>query len=166
MGLPIFNLGIDWSVHRLTSQYHYFGNFSIPRALHKLLPSRRTAMGIQVTLPQQGYATVRRWPRYKIDVPVRLIAQRPTKVAIVQGRGRELGRGGMEVFAGIEISTDEQVAVEFTPPYSGQPIRVRAFVRNRSGYTYGIEFIADNDADYKNVGQLEAILKGMGEFLN
>jgi hypothetical protein len=123
-------------------------------------------MGIQVTLPQQGYATVRRWPRYKIDVPVRLIAQRPTKVVIAQGRGRELGRGGMAVFAGIEISTDEQVAVEFTPPYSGQPIRVRAFVRNRSGYTYGIEFIADNDADYQNVGQLESILKGLGEFVN
>jgi hypothetical protein len=119
-------------------------------------------MGIQVTLPQRGYATLRQWPRYKIDVPVRLIAQRPTKVAVAHGRGRELGRGGMAVFAGIEVSIDEQVEVEFTPPYAGQPIRVRGFVRNRNGYTYGIEFIADNDMDYKNVGQLEVILKAMG----
>lgn len=123
-------------------------------------------MGIQVTLPQQGYATVRRWPRYKIDVPVRLIAQRPTKVAIVQGRGRNLGRGGMAVFAGIEVSIDEQVEVEFTPPYAGQPIRVRGFVRKRNGYTYGIEFIADNDVDYQNVGQLEVILTAMGGLVN
>lgn len=146
----------------LISRCHYFGNFSVPLALRKLLPSRRTFMGIQVTLPQQGYETLRRWPRYKIDVPVRLIAQRPTKVAIVQGRGRELGRGGMDVFAGVDLSIDAQVAVEFTPPYAGQPIRVRGFVRNRNGYTYGIEFITENDADYRNVGQLESILKNLG----
>jgi hypothetical protein len=53
-------------------------------------------MGIQVTLPQEGFATLRRGPRYKIDVPVRLIAQRP-KAAIVNGRGRELGRGAERV---------------------------------------------------------------------
>lgn len=119
-------------------------------------------MGIQVTLPQEGYQTLRRWPRYNIDVPVRLIAQRPTKVAIVQGRGRELGCGGIAVFAGIELSIDEQVAVEFTPPYAGEPIRVRGFVRNRSGYTYGVEFITDNNADYRSVGKLELILKTLG----
>jgi hypothetical protein len=65
----------------------------------------------------------------------------------------------MAIFAGVELSTDEQVAVEFTPPYSGQPIRVRGFVRNRSGYTYGVEFITENDADYTNVWQLQSILK-------
>lgn len=116
-------------------------------------------MGVQVTLPQQGFQTLRRWPRYKIDVPVCLIAQRPTKVVIVQGRGRELGCGGMAVFAGIELPIDEQVAVEFTPPYSGQLIRIRAFIRNRNGYTYGLEFITENNADYRNVGRLEVILK-------
>ena len=123
-------------------------------------------MGIQVILPQQGYATLRRWPRYKVEMPVRLIAQRPTKVAIAQGRGRELGRGGMAVLAGIELPLNEQVAVEFTLPYSGQPVRVRGFVRNRNGYTYGIEFITENDADYMNVWQLESILKNLGSVVN
>ena len=68
----------------------------------------------------------------------------------------------MAVFAGIELSIDEQVAVEFTPPYAGQPIRIRAFVANRNGYTYGIKFITENDEDYENVGQLEAVLKTLG----
>lgn len=123
-------------------------------------------MGIQVILPQEGYQPLRRWERYKIDVPIRLIAQRPTKVAIVPGRGRELNRGGMAVFAGVELSDDELVAVEFTPPYAGQPIRVRGFVRNRKGYTYGIEFVTENDTDYRNVGQLETILKTLGAAAN
>lgn len=120
-------------------------------------------MSIQVTLPQASYEALRRWPRYSIDVPVRLITQRPTKTAVVQGRGRELNRCGMAIYAGVEVSIDEQVAVEFTPPYAGQSVRVRGFVRNRSGYIYGIEFITENDTDYKNVGQLESILMTLGD---
>jgi hypothetical protein len=52
-------------------------------------------MNTKVTLPQESYETLRRWPRYKVDVPLRLIIERPTKAGIVQGRGRELNRGGM-----------------------------------------------------------------------
>jgi hypothetical protein len=119
-------------------------------------------MSIQVVTPQQGYATARRFPRYKVDVPVRVITQGLTKVTIVQGRGAELNVGGMAVFAGIELSTGAQVIVEFTPPYSGQPIRVRCFVRNRAGYRYGVEFITESDDDYENVNRIETILKSMG----
>jgi hypothetical protein len=119
-------------------------------------------MQIHVTPPQPGYPTLRRWPRYKIEVPVRLIAERPTRLVFVQGRGSELNIGGMAVCAGIDVAVDEQVGLEFTPPYSEQPITVRGFVRNRSGHTYGIEFITANDCDYMNVGQLESILQALG----
>jgi hypothetical protein len=119
-------------------------------------------MSIQVVTPQQGYATARRFPRYKVDVPVRVITQGLTKVTIVQGRGAELNVGGMAVFAGTELSTGAQVIVEFTPPYSGQPIRVRCFVRNRAGYRYGVEFITESDDDYENVNRIETILRSMG----
>lgn len=119
-------------------------------------------MSIQVVVPQQGYATQRRWPRYKVDVPVRVITQGLTKVAIVQGRGSELNNGGMAIFAGTELSLGGQVLVEFTPPYSGQPIRVRCFVRNRAGYRYGVEFITESDADYESVHRIESVLGSMG----
>jgi PilZ domain len=119
-------------------------------------------MSIQVVTPQPGYATARRFPRYKVDVPVRVITQGLTKVTIVQGRGSELNIGGMAVFAGMELSIGAQVIVEFTPPYSGQPIRVRCFVRNRAGYRYGVEFITESDDDYENVNRIETILRSMG----
>jgi hypothetical protein len=120
------------------------------------------SMSIPVVVPQQGFATARRWPRYKVDVPVRVITQAPPKVTIVQGRGSELNNGGMAVFAGMELSIGAQVLVEFTPPYSGQPIRVRCFVRNRAGYSYGVEFITESDADYQSVHKIETILRSMG----
>lgn len=119
-------------------------------------------MSTDVVLPQPGYACLRRWPRYKVDVPVRVITQGLTKVAIVQGRGSELNNGGMAVFAGTELAIGTQVLVEFTPPYSNNPIRVRCFVRNRSGYRYGVEFISESDDDYQSVHQIESVLRSLG----
>jgi hypothetical protein len=104
-------------------------------------------MAIQVVVPQAGHATQRRWPRHKIDV---------------QGRGSELNCGGMAVSGRVELEIGAQVAVEFTPPYSEQPVTIRCFVRNRQRYTYGLEFITENDSDYESVGQVESTLGNMG----
>jgi hypothetical protein len=105
------------------------------------------------------HAAERRWPRYKVDVSVQLATQRITNGIIVQGRGSELNCGGMAVSGTIELAIGEQVAVEFTPPHTGQPVSVRCFVRNRHRYTYGLEFIAENDFDYQSVGQIAATLR-------
>lgn len=122
-------------------------------------------MATKVTLPDSVFSNGRRWPRYQLDVPIRLVAAKGDKVSIVQGRGNELNHGGMTVFAGIEMNIDEGVSIEFTPPYSGQPIRVRGAIRNRSGYTYGVQFFFDTDDDFESVGHLRAILGAMGKRL-
>ena len=83
------------------------------------------------------------------------------KVAIVQGHGSELNCGGMAVSGELDLPVGAQIAVHFTLPGLEQPIRVRCFVRNRQRHTYGVEFITESDADYKNVGQIEAILRRM-----
>jgi PilZ domain-containing protein len=119
-------------------------------------------MAIQVILPQPGHATKRRWPRHKLDLPVQVVAHGPTNVATAQGRGSELNCGGMAVSGGVELAIGAQIEVEFTPPCSAQPVRVRCFVRNRQRNTYGVEFITENDSDYENVGQIEATLGNMG----
>ena len=84
---------------------------------------------------------------------------------IVPGRGNELNEGGMEVFGGLELAIDEKVTIEFTPPYTGRPIRVRARVRNRRGYTYGIEFLLETPEDNENVDQLRSLLSALGSRL-
>jgi len=119
-------------------------------------------MSIQEIVPQPGYTTSRRWPRYKVDVPVWVITQDPIRVGIVQGRGSELNNGGMSISTNTELPVGAQVLVEFTPPFSGQPVRVRCFVRNRTGYTYGVEFIAERDDDYESVNRIETHLRSLG----
>lgn len=119
-------------------------------------------MATEVISHETMYEALRRWPRYKLEVPLRIIAQKAGKTAIVQGRGNELNEGGMAVFAGVELGVQEEIAVEFTPPYSGQPIRVRAVVRDRQGYSYGVEFLTQNIDDHQNVDQIRTVLRGLG----
>jgi hypothetical protein len=119
-------------------------------------------MATEATMPDPGYPNVRRWPRFKLDVPIRLIVPKGDKVLIVQGRGNELNEGGMAVFGGLELRLEEVVSIEFTPPYSGQPIRVRARVVSRQGYNYGVAFLLETEDDLDNVGQLRALLGAMG----
>ncbi|HYG98801.1 MAG TPA: PilZ domain-containing protein [Terriglobales bacterium] len=109
------------------------------------------------------YAVPRRFPRYHLNVPLRVIAQRPDKLSIIEGRGNELNEGGMAVFAGVELGIGDQIAVEFTPPYSGSPIRVRCTVRNRQGYHYGVAFMLEDASDSRRVDEIRAVLKGLGK---
>ena len=119
-------------------------------------------MSSDLIFPQPGYETMRRWPRFKMDVPVQVITQGLTKPVVVAGRGSELNNGGMSVMAGTELAIGAQVLVEFTPPYSSGPIRARCFVRNRFVFRYGVEFITESDDDYESVHQIEAVLRRLG----
>jgi hypothetical protein len=120
-------------------------------------------MAIQVIVPQPPHAPARRWPRYKIEVPVQLVTLEPTDVAVVQGCGSNLNCGGMALSGPVELTIGAQVEVEFTLPYSRQPVTARCFVRNRQRDSYGLEFITENDSDYESVAQIEAILENLGQ---
>jgi hypothetical protein len=118
---------------------------------------------VQVVEPQLLHAPARRWPRYKADLAVQLITLEPTEAVIAPGRGSALNCGGMAVSSRVDLPVGAQVAVEFTPPHSEQPVRARCFVRNRQHDIYGLEFIAENDSDYESVAQIEALLANMGK---
>jgi hypothetical protein len=42
-------------------------------------------------------------------------------------------------------------------PIPGAPIRIRGVVRNRSGYRYGMEFVAGDDQELQSVQRLKAV---------
>ncbi len=96
----------------------------------------------------------RRWLRYKVNVPIRVIVSRAMKASIFDGRGTSLSEGGMALFAGAELRPGDQVAVEFTPPFSTPPIRVDARICNRTGYHYGVEFLAVDSRQRDSVALL------------
>jgi hypothetical protein len=120
------------------------------------------AMGTEPVYINSPYANVRRWPRLKINVPIRAIVQRETRVLIIEGRGNELNEGGMAVFAGVEMKVNDRCEIEFTPPYSGMPIRVSCTVRNRNGYYYGVEFLREGEEDERKIGLIRQALQSVG----
>jgi hypothetical protein len=103
----------------------------------------------------------RRWVRHKIDVPIRVIVHRSRKTSVVPGRGNELSEGGMALTAGVELKPGDEAAVEFTPPYSGTPIRIRGIVRNREGYRYGVEFVTMSEEEKDQAERLRTMLRVM-----
>lgn len=108
------------------------------------------------------FPSTRRWPRLKINVPIRAIVQRDARVLIVQGRGNELNEGGLQVFAGVELRVGDNVDIEFTPPYHGLPVRTRCIVRNRRGYYYGVEFRHGTPEDEEKIATIRQTLQAMG----
>ena len=119
-------------------------------------------MGSESVVGPETYSPARRWPRYKLDIPVRVIAIRDGKIKLVPGRGNELNEGGLTIFAGIELKMGEEISVEYTPAYSGMPIRARATVRNRKGYKYGVELMMQTTDDAENAARIRAVLQGYG----
>jgi hypothetical protein len=107
--------------------------------------------------------TKRRCPRFAVDFPVqvRLTTEGPTRVVACEGQGTDISGGGLAVRADIDLPVGAQVGVEFTPPYSDQPMIFRCFVRNRDGSCYGMEFITENDEDYRKAGELQVGLAAM-----
>jgi hypothetical protein len=122
-------------------------------------------MAINVAVTESQFLHTRRFRRYKLDVPVRLVVRTEDKVRIIDGRGNELNEGGLAVQSGVELGPNEYVEVEFTPPYSGQPIRARAVVRNRNGYRYGLEFMTETPEDCGRVMDIRVALEGVGRVI-
>ena len=106
-----------------------------------------------------SYPNKRRSARYKLDVPLRIILHQQDKTLVREGRGTELGELGMCVSVGLELKVGGEVEIEFTLPYSSEPIRVSGAVRNRNGYRYGCEFIPDGPGEQKAVERLRQALQ-------
>jgi hypothetical protein len=102
----------------------------------------------------------RKWQRFAVDmsVEVRMTTQGPTRVVACEGHGTDISVGGLAVTTEIDLPVGAQVGVEFTLPFSDQSLMFRCFVRNRAGNCYGLEFIAENDDDYRMAGQLQETL--------
>jgi hypothetical protein len=104
-----------------------------------------------------------RWhPRFRLDTPVCLIVGTPDKVLLVNARLRDISDDGGAVFAGTELAIDSEVQIEYTPPFNRGPLRVRAVVRNRRGYIYGLEFLPRDGEEEQILLTLKTMLLSTG----
>jgi hypothetical protein len=101
----------------------------------------------------------RRSVRYGFDVPLRVIFHKREQTLIREGRGTELSDRGICVVAIQEFGVGEKLQIEFTLPYSGEPIRVSSAVRNLNGLRCGCEFIPRDIGEQRDVTRLRQVLQ-------
>jgi len=63
------------------------------------------------------FTSMRRWERYKVNVPIRVIVSRARKASIFDGRGTSLSEGGMALFAGAELRPGDEVESNLLRPF-------------------------------------------------
>ncbi|HKU24431.1 MAG TPA: PilZ domain-containing protein [Candidatus Sulfotelmatobacter sp.] len=95
-------------------------------------------------LDVRSFEGIRRWPRYEIDLPVRIIALNGVLTTPVDGRGHEISRAGMALQACVAVEPGDMMQLQFP---TSDPSRVLAIVRNRSGNRMGLEFLSQLPPD-------------------
>ncbi|MBV9087937.1 MAG: PilZ domain-containing protein [Acidobacteria bacterium] len=113
--------------------------------------------------PAADVVQQRRWRRFHYDLPIRLVVQGAHRTEVV-GRGCDLSEGGIAVHAPIDMVIGDFVEIEFSPTYSAMPVRVRAIVRNRYRYVYGLEFMAKDAVEQERIDLVGQLLRGASDF--
>jgi PilZ domain len=83
----------------------------------------------------------RKWQRYDVTIPVHATAFVEGVRSTLQGRACDVSAGGLCLFATRHMEVGTNLLMEFLLPYSSPKITVRGVIRNRSGFSYGIEFV-------------------------
>ncbi len=96
----------------------------------------------------------RRNARYRMDVRIRAMVPKDGKRAAVHGRANDISESGMAMFLPHVLQPNERIEVEFTLPYSRQPLLVGVLVRHRNGYRYGVEFVTLTAHQRDEIGRL------------
>jgi len=95
----------------------------------------------------------RRYPRYRIDLPLKATVLGPNGYYDVHGRSGDIGEGGLGAIFVSEISQGEVVAVQMQLP-SGGMLQMRGIVRYRKGLLHGLEFLGLSESQHQAVLEL------------
>ena len=99
--------------------------------------------------PANSYDKERRWERFRLDIKIRARFQRAGANQIVMGNGSDVSEGGMSAYLPAEMRDSEVITLELSLPNASRALFLRAAVRYRDGYRYGLEFqdVADSERD-------------------
>ena len=84
---------------------------------------------------------MRRWPRHRIDVRLKISFLKENSTVSEFGRGNSLSHGGMGAFIPCSIPVGTVVSLEVTFPYSPNEVKLQAEVKSCEGFRYGLEFV-------------------------
>ena len=101
---------------------------------------------------------MRRYPRVKSDIRVRVFVPPKDPTADSFGRGYDMSESGMAIYVHLELAVGQQVLVVLEVPQHHVRLALTATVRNAKGYRYGIEFSGLSNTERK---ELKRALEGL-----
>jgi hypothetical protein len=81
----------------------------------------------------------RRWPRHRVDLPVRIVIPDGPLTSTVPGRASEISGSGMALHSPLGLKSGDLMQVEFP---TSIPSGVMAVVRNHKDDCFGVEFLS------------------------
>jgi len=83
----------------------------------------------------------RKWERHAITIPVDVTIVLNGVRSTHRGQASDISRGGMRLLLPKELGSGTSLVMEFLIPYNTTEFVVRGVVRNRNGFSHGVEFI-------------------------
>ncbi|HEV2468277.1 MAG TPA: PilZ domain-containing protein [Candidatus Sulfotelmatobacter sp.] len=124
-------------------------------ALAARRPSLTAALRVSRTathrIENEPPRNTRRWPRYQVDLPVRIIGVNGILTTPVMARGSDISRAGMALHASLALNPGDMMQLQFP---TAEPSRVNAIVRHRRGDLLGLEFLSQLPPDDETKRQL------------
>jgi c-di-GMP-binding flagellar brake protein YcgR len=87
----------------------------------------------------------RRWERQSVVIPVNVTVVLEGQRHSFRGQTSDISRGGMRLFLTRELPFGTSLTLEFLMPYNTMQLVVRGVIRNRDGFTHGVEFLNPTD---------------------
>jgi hypothetical protein len=83
----------------------------------------------------------RRWERYAVKIRTKITVNQDGKTVSFHGEAGDVSQGGLRLFMPREMEPGVIILMELAIPYSSQLLAIRGLIRNRNGFSYGVEFI-------------------------
>ncbi len=92
----------------------------------------------------------RRWDRYHVMISVNVTMMENGRYITLAGQACDVSKGGLRLFVTRTIEEGTSLMLQFLLPYYSTQLEIKGVVRNRDGFTHGVEFI-DPTADQQHI---------------
>jgi c-di-GMP-binding flagellar brake protein YcgR len=79
--------------------------------------------------------------RHRLDIRLKVTILRESGVVLLNGRSNDISENGLGAAIPGELAMDEVIHLEFFIPLHKHVMKLRAAVKRRDGYHYGLEFL-------------------------
>jgi hypothetical protein len=96
----------------------------------------------------------RRWERYQVKIRTKITVNLNGEAVTFHGEASDVSVGGLRLFMPRNLEPGVSLLLEFSLPYNSKAMTIRGLVRNRSGFSYGVEFMNPTVHQQETIAQL------------